>query len=232
MKPCGNCGKDRTAHRLANFADGPKVGAAFLVCPTAVWSDDPMQPGPCDKPTPFLRQPNTCSLCGYAMDIHGTGRAASPIPTVTARDHHSLVTSNLVKLYGTSTGAELRDPAPTVTAGGWHLGEVRAFLTRYNGQDGTPELGAPLGTVTTRDRFALLTVAGVEYAIADIGMRMLAARELFRAQGFPDSYKIDGLGLTKTQQIEKAGNSVCPPVAAAIVAANFQEQRAARKRAA
>jgi hypothetical protein len=29
------------------------------------------------------------------------------------------------------------------------------------------------------------------HAIADIGMRMLVARELFRCQGFPDSYLID-----------------------------------------
>jgi DNA (cytosine-5)-methyltransferase 1 len=64
----------------------------------------------------------------------------------------------------------------------------------------------------------------VRFRIVDIGMRMLAPRELFRAQSFPDSYRIDiehnGKPLTKTAQIELAGNSVCPPVAAAIVRAN------------
>jgi site-specific DNA-cytosine methylase len=67
-----------------------------------------------------------------------------------------------------------------------------------------------------------------EYVIVDIGMRMLTARELFRAQGFDDSYQIDPTGpngkpLTKTAQIRMCGNSVCPPIAAAIVRAQFPE---------
>lgn len=52
-----------------------------------------------------------------------------------------------------------------------------------------------------------------------------ASTELFRAQGFADSYVIDrgadGLAVTKTDQIRLCGNSVCPQVAAALVAANY-----------
>jgi DNA (cytosine-5)-methyltransferase 1 len=63
------------------------------------------------------------------------------------------------------------------------------------------------------------------YIITDIGMRMLTPRELFRAQGFPESYiidrKPDGSLISKTDQVSKCGNSVCPPMAAALVAANF-----------
>lgn len=66
----------------------------------------------------------------------------------------------------------------------------------------------------------------------DIGMRMLVARELFTAQGFPPHYIIDpivdGKPLGKTEQVEKVGNSVCPPLAAAIVRANFADVAAAR----
>lgn len=51
-----------------------------------------------------------------------------------------------------------------------------------------------------------------------IGMRMLSPRELARAQGFPDSYILTG---TKMSQVHKIGNSVSPPVARAIVEANF-----------
>ena len=55
-------------------------------------------------------------------------------------------------------------------------------------------------------------------------MRMLQPRELFRAQGFPDSYVIDpvvnGRPLPKSAQVRMVGNSVCPPVAVAIVQAN------------
>lgn len=71
------------------------------------------------------------------------------------------------------------------------------------------------------------------YVIIDLGMRMLTPRELFRAQGFPESYVIDTAwlidpvtgaiqvkALTKEQQIRMVGNSVCPPVAEALVRAN------------
>jgi site-specific DNA-cytosine methylase len=47
------------------------------------------------------------------------------------------------------------------------------------------------------------------------------------AQGFADEYRIDpehnGKPLTKTAQIRMCGNSVCPPIAAAIVRALFPE---------
>ena len=91
-------------------------------------------------------------------------------------------------------------------------------------------------TVTTKDRFGLVTVRGQAYQIADIGLRMLTPRELYRAQGFPESYAIDrgaaGEPITKTAQVRMCGNSVCPPLARAIVAANYAEQHAAQRRAA
>lgn len=112
-----------------------------------------------------------------------------------------------------------------------HKEEVEAFLVAYYGVDQDPKLADPLHTVTTRDRFGLVMVRGEPYAIVDIGLRMLAPRELYRAQGFPASYIIewgvDPLGktiaLTKTAQVRMCGNSVCPPLARAIVAANFVE---------
>jgi len=58
-------------------------------------------------------------------------------------------------------------------------------------------------------------------------MRMLTPRELFKAQGFPDDYIIDvlfeGRHLSKASQVRLCGNSVCPDVAAALVAANATE---------
>ena len=114
----------------------------------------------------------------------------------------------------------------------FRLSEVRAFLVKYYGVDQAPELLEPLHTVTTRDRFGLVTVKGEPYAIVDIGLRMLSPRELYRAQGFPDTYQIatgaDGRPLTKTAQVRMCGNSVCPPMARAIVAANYAEQTAGR----
>lgn len=172
------------------------------------------------------------ALVAAFLAQHNTGvigrRADAPLSTVTTTGaQQAVVTSHLVKLYGTSTGASVLDPLPTVTAGGWHLGEVRAFLMQYYGSGGQhAALTEPLHTVTTRDRFGLVTVHGTEYQIADIGMRMLTPRELARAQGFPDTYVLDrqadGTPVTKTDQIRLIGNSVCPPVAAALARAQFE----------
>ncbi|MCA3109851.1 MAG: DNA cytosine methyltransferase [Rhodocyclaceae bacterium] len=150
----------------------------------------------------------------------------APIGTVTAVDHHSLVASTLVKMRNHSNGADVRAPLDTVSAGGTHFAEVRAFLIKFyqsGGQWASP--GDPMHTITARDRMGLVTVHGEDYAIADIGLRMLQPRELYCAQGFPDDYKIDvdaeGNAVTKAAQVRMCGNSVCPPVAAAMVAAQF-----------
>ncbi|MGL6517341.1 DNA cytosine methyltransferase [Aeromonas caviae] len=151
-----------------------------------------------------------------------------PLPTVTTVDHNALVTSHLVKLRGTCQhGQPVTEPMPTVTAGGLHIGEVRAFLLKYYGTDSTIPCSEPLHTVTTRDRFGLVTVRGEDYQIVDIGMRMLEPHELFPAQGFLDTYVIDrdasGKKFTKVAQVARCGNAVCPPVAAALVRANLPE---------
>ena len=99
-----------------------------------------------------------------------------------------------------------------------------------------PAAGANPGVVAQTaalPRLQARTVAGEDYAIADIGLRMLTPRELYTAQGFPTSYIIDrgadGRALTKTAQVRLCGNSVCPPIARALVAANFAEAASERK---
>ncbi|MBX3751416.1 MAG: DNA cytosine methyltransferase, partial [Opitutaceae bacterium] len=156
-----------------------------------------------------------------------------PVGTVTSTDHHSLVTATLAGVGGRAGQSRPRsadEPMQTVTAKA-DAAVVRAFLVKYYATDQDPKLPEPMHTVTTKDRFGLVTVAGEEYAIADIGLRMLAPRELFRAQGFPENYRIgdrlgDGLTLTKSAQVRMCGNSVCPPLARALVAANVPEMAA------
>jgi DNA (cytosine-5)-methyltransferase 1 len=163
--------------------------------------------------------------------VVGHSLQGEPLHTITSSDHNSLVTSNLVKMRGDNIGQDDRDPLQTICAKGTHFAEVRAFLIKYYGTDQDPNLSEPLHTVTTKDRYGLVTVAGEEYAIADIGLRMLAPKELFKAQGFPDNYitewGIDPSGqhisLTKSAQVRMCGNSVCPPVATALVRANLPE---------
>lgn len=152
-----------------------------------------------------------------------------PTPTVTTVDHNALVTSHLVKLRNNQFGHDIRDPAPTITAGGTHVGEVRAFLVKYYSEGGQWQgLDEPMHTIPTHDRIGLVMVKGEPYQIVDIGMRMLTPRELFKAQGFPDDYVIEhdghGKAFTKAAQVARCGNSVCPPLAAAIVRANMSEQ--------
>jgi len=191
-----------------------------------------------------------------------TGSALTePVPTITAGPKENpagaphalgIVSSHLVKLRGTSTAAPVYEPLHTISAGGQHHAEVRAFLLKYYGTDQDPQLQAPLHTVTTKDRYGLVTIQGQDYEIVDIGLRMLAPHELFRAQGFPEDYvigeipepgrlfaegqQVDGdvlalprRPLTKSAQVRMCGNSVCPPLSEALIRANFaHEQHIAR----
>jgi DNA (cytosine-5)-methyltransferase 1 len=149
----------------------------------------------------------------------------TPASTITTSDHHALVSSNLVKLRGECTGSATAAPAPTITAGGTHIGEVRAFLVKYYSEGGQDQdCRDPMHTIPTKDRLGLVTVAGEQYQITDIGMRMLEPHELYAAQGFPSSYVIapviNGRRLPKHAQVRMCGNSVSPPMAAALVHAN------------
>lgn len=116
-----------------------------------------------------------------------------PIPTIDTSNRFALVTAFLSKYFTGVIGADVRQPMPTVTAV-----DHNALITAHLG---------------------LVTVAGQEYQIADIGLRMLTPRELARAQGFEDSYILTG---SKAAQVAKIGNSVCPPIAAALVAENVE----------
>ncbi|MBD9402087.1 DNA cytosine methyltransferase [Comamonas sp. CMM02] len=168
---------------------------------------------------------------------HGIRDVVDPLNTITAQGAAAgIVTSHMIKLRNNQFGQSHEDPVPTLTAGGGHAGEVRAFLVKYYGSDKDgQELPDPLHTIPARDRFRLVMVHGEPYAIVDIGLRMLTPRELFRAQGFPDSYQIEtgaaGESITKTAQVRMCGNSVCPPLSHALVAANYSERQALRRAA-
>lgn len=147
-----------------------------------------------------------------ARHFGGSGTAGSrmdePARTVTTQDHHALVEAVL-------------DGEPDRSE------QVAAFLMAYYGTGTGQSLRRPLRSVTTRDRFALVTIHGIEHRITDIRTRHLIPRELARAQGFPDSYVFNrganGRALSTSAQVRLIGNSVCPPVGAAIVRANCED---------
>lgn len=139
-----------------------------------------------------------------------------PVGALTSKDHTSLVTVAL---------GEVDDRSEA----------VRAFLVKYYGAESEAhDVRDPLDTVTTVDRFGLVTIHGTEYRIVDIRMRMLTPRELFRAQGFSDAYVIDrgadGRPLSKKAQVRLAGNSVEFHVARALISANLEPAPVARQR--
>lgn len=217
----------------------------YLVAPTLVQTgygeragQAPRAPG-LDKP---LGTVVACgakhALVGAFLAKHFGGNYTGPgvelsdlVHTVTATDHHALVTSHLAKLRNNQFGQDNREPMPTLTAGGGHVADVRAFLVKYYSEGGQDQdCHDPMHTIPTKDRLGLVTVAGEDYVIADIGMRMLEPHELYAAQGFPSSYviapTINGRRLPKHAQVRMCGNSVCPPLAAALVRVNVPEMAA------
>jgi site-specific DNA-cytosine methylase len=93
------------------------------------------------------------------------------------------------------------------------LGRGEPFLVVYYGSDGSggwQTLDRPLRTLTTLDRFGLVTWQGRTPML-----RMLQVPELKRAMGFCSDYKLP-YG-TRRDQIKILGNGVCPPVMESII---------------
>jgi DNA (cytosine-5)-methyltransferase 1 len=170
----------------------------------------------------FLAQHNT-DMVGHA--------ATEPVSTIVGKGcTQAVVSAGILNMKGSDRrDSDVEAPAPTICAGGLHVAEVRAFLMKYYGTAVGQDAREPLHTVTARDRMGVVTIKGEEWQIVDIGMRMLTARERFNAQGFPRDYIIDLVvpndgapyPLRGEAQGRLVGNSVCPPLAEALVRANF-----------
>jgi DNA (cytosine-5)-methyltransferase 1 len=93
------------------------------------------------------------------------------------------------------------------------LGENTPFLIVYYGSDGAggwQSLDKPIRTLTTLDRFGLVTWKdGIAY------LRMLQVDELKAAMGFRPDYKLNRGN--RRDRIRLLGNGVCPPMMKAVV---------------
>lgn len=173
-----------------------------------------------------------------------------PLQTIDTSNRYGLVIAFLEKFYKSGTGQSLAEPIHTITTSPGHFGQVSVlavdwkelqaagideetaqkatwvsqFIMEYYGCGIGQSLNDPLHTVVTKDRFALITVLGNEYAILDIFLRMLTPEELKLAQGFPKDYIIDRdynwQKYPVCEQVKRIGNSVVPIMAEALVSAN------------
>lgn len=139
----------------------------------------------------------------------------------------TVMASHIIQMNNNMDGTDIRKPVNTVVAGPVKLGVVNSFMVKYYGQGTGQDIERPLDTITSKDRFGLVTIKGESYRIVDIGLRMLEPHELFAAQGFPEDYIIDkdytGKSYPKSKQVARCGNAVPPPFAAALVRANLPE---------
>ncbi|MEO3357274.1 DNA cytosine methyltransferase [Acinetobacter haemolyticus] len=223
---------------LRTICANVKGGHHALIAPSLVVNTSNHSGNCADKPLHTIATGGHHALVSAFIAKNYTGVVGSPaiepLPTVTAKDHNSLITSNIVKLRKNNVGHAVDEPIHTITASGGHFAEVRAFLTAFYGNEKNGNsLNDPLRTVTAKERFGLVAVADQLYQIADIGFRMLQPVELYKAQGFPESYifthGIDEHGnvvkLTKTEQNRMVGNSVPPQLSEVLVLANFQHEK-------
>ncbi len=161
-------------------------------------------------------------------------KAGDPLSTVTALPRHGLCSAHVVKFKGQELGQHPTDTLNTITAQGLEYAECRAVLAKVEqGRDlgRWPQIRELLnkycGYDLKEDEIILLIIRGIAYFIADITLRMLTPRELYNAMGFPVDYQIEkdymGNAYGKNKQVARCGNAVCPPLAEAMVRANFPE---------
>jgi DNA (cytosine-5)-methyltransferase 1 len=164
---------------------------------------------------------------GHKMDV--------PLGTIMAGSDKSVLTTGCIaKYYGTSDASNFTHPLDTITTKD-RFASIKAELegntTHAHAVYELMKEQAPeyLSETDHNTRTVGVTLENERYIITDVGMRMLQPAELYRAQGFDERYDIsptwNGKPLTKEAQVRLVGNSVCPPVASALVRANFSIQQ-------
>lgn len=198
-----------------------------------------------NNPTPYIAPPEASVgdgedkpdlVAAFMAQNHALlpGRPMTdPLSTIcTKASGQSLVTVSFMDIARrNTTGNGLDGPAATIATSGGHHAEVRiaAFATGYyrDGGGQMQDLTGPIGTISTRDRFALVEVKGTPHIITDIGYRLLTADELWNISGFPSDYRrsvmANGRQMTETDQKRMIGNAVVPIVAYELVAANLAD---------
>lgn len=184
---------------------------------------------------------HNAAVAVHLMSRHGDGadgrgkRVDEPTPTLTAECHEHIIESHLCVLRNNMDCKAMDKPLPTLTTSTGHFAQVKTYMQKYNCSVDLQKwdkvrklLNDYAGYSIMDDEILIIEINGIQYFIVDICMRMLKARELMLAQGFPGDYIIDieshiGKNYSEAKQIARMGNAVCPPVAEALVRANYSE---------
>ncbi|WP_280216690.1 DNA cytosine methyltransferase [Nocardia neocaledoniensis] len=119
---------------------------------------------------------------------------------------------------GSSDARAVSEALATVTASGNHHGLVTpsdAVLVPYYGTGRPRSVTEPIGTISTRDRFALVQEITQEQ-IDNTRFRMLEPHEIGAAMAFAGNYRVLG---NKRERVRQYGNAVTPPCSEVIVSA-------------
>lgn len=172
------------------------------------------------------------NIVHYYGGADHASKTDAPLPTVTTLPRHYLTESHLCVLRRNTDCKSLSEPLATLTTSAGHFAQVVTYIQKLESAQDMGKwddvrclLNKYAGYDIATDEILILEINGVQHFIADIGMRMLKARELKLAQGFPPDYIIDiephiGKKYSEAKQIARLGNAVCPPVATALIRAN------------
>lgn len=164
----------------------------------------------------------------FVAELRGGGSVARSVgdalATVTASgNHHGLVMPDTAAMVVRNNSARgdsgylstpADEPLRTVTtAGHQSLVTWEHLLVPYYGNGTARTVREPVGTLSTRDRYALVK-GSVD--IDDVLFRMLEPHEIGRAMSFGDDYIVLG---SKREKVRQYGNAVTPNCAEVIACA-------------
>jgi DNA (cytosine-5)-methyltransferase 1 len=133
-----------------------------------------------------------------------------PLMTQSTRQSMELITPFIVEMKKTSNARGITDPLSTMTSVAYHglvsTESWKSFLSYFYGQDQASGMDEPIGTVSTRDRFAIVNYK--EPSVEDCYFRMLRPPEVKLAMAFDKDYVILG---NQKDQVKQCGNAVTPP---------------------
>ncbi|NUR03717.1 MAG: DNA cytosine methyltransferase [Streptomyces sp.] len=188
---------------------------------------DGKEPASANNPlrTQTARNETGLAWLPYMVELRGGSSDArsilDPTAAVTASGNHlGLATPAMVMRNNTPRGnasqmcTPVDEPVRTLTSAGHQsLITWEHLLVPYYGNGTARTVREPVGTLSTRDRYAL--VRG-DVDIEDVLFRMLEPHEIGRAMSFGDTYIVLG---NKREKVRQYGNAVTPNCSEVIVCA-------------